>query len=57
MSNDRESSYRQLTFKMEENIGSVVLEHLGYKFNIHILNVDFLLNRGVTLAVDMMVRP
>lgn len=30
------------TFKMEKNVGLVVLEHLGNKLNIHVLDVDFL---------------
>lgn len=32
------------TFEVEEDIGLVVLEHLGYQLNIHILDID-LLNR------------
>lgn len=27
---------------MEENIGLVVLEHLGNQLNVHVLNVDIL---------------
>lgn len=30
------------TFKVEENIRLVVLEHLRDKLNIHVLDVDFL---------------
>lgn len=30
------------TFKVEEDIRLVVLEHLRHKLNIHVLDVDFL---------------
>ena len=30
------------TFKMEQNIRLVVLEHLRHELNIHVLDVDFL---------------
>lgn len=33
---------KRLTFKMEEDIGLVVLEHLGDQLDVHILNVDLL---------------
>lgn len=31
-----------LTFKMEEHIRTIILEHLCGKLNIHVLNIDFL---------------
>ena len=31
-----------LTFKVKEYIGSIILEHLSNKFDIHVLNVDLL---------------
>lgn len=30
------------TFKVEENIGSVVFEHLSHQLDIHVLNIDIL---------------
>lgn len=30
------------TFKMEEDIGLIVLEHLGNQFDIHVLDIDLL---------------
>lgn len=30
------------TFKMKEDIGLIILKHLGHKLNIHVLDVDFL---------------
>lgn len=39
---------------MEENIGSIVVEHLSNKLNVHILDVDFLLNPQLpALAADI----
>lgn len=35
------------TFKVKENIWLVVFKHLGHKFHIHILNVNFLLNATI----------
>ena len=32
------------TFKVEKHIGSVILKHLSHKFDVHILNVDFLVS-------------
>lgn len=29
---------------MEENVGLIVFEHLGDKLNIHVVNIDFLLD-------------
>ena len=31
-----------LTFEVKEHVGSIVLEHLSNKFDIHILDVDLL---------------
>lgn len=31
-----------LTFEVEEDVGLVILEHLGDKLHIHVLDVDFL---------------
>ncbi len=31
------------TLEMEQNILLIVLEHLGNEFNVHVLNVDFLM--------------
>lgn len=36
-------SQSQLTFQVEEHIRLVVFEHLGDKLDIHIVNIDFLL--------------
>ena len=36
------SLFSKDTFKMEEDIGLVVFEHLSHQFDIHILKVDFL---------------
>jgi hypothetical protein len=36
---------------VEEHIGLVVLEHLGDKLDIHIVNIDFLLNVLVEVLV------
>jgi len=27
---------------MEQDVGLIVLKHLGHKFNVHVLDVDFL---------------
>lgn len=32
-----------LTFEVKEHVGSIVLEHLSNKFDIHILDVDLLI--------------
>ena len=33
----------QLTFQVEQHVGLVVFEHLSDQFDIHIVNIDFLL--------------
>ena len=33
---------RHLTFKMEQHIRLIVLEHLRHQFDIHVLDIDFL---------------
>ena len=33
---------RVLTFQVKEHIGSIIFEHLSNKFDIHVLDVDFL---------------
>lgn len=35
---------RILTFQVKEHIGSIVFEHLSNKFDIHVLDVDLLVN-------------
>ena len=30
------------TFKVEEDVGLVVFEHLSYELRVHVLDVDFL---------------
>ena len=37
-----ERLWRGRTFKMKENVGLVVLEHLRNQFHIHVLDVHFL---------------
>ena len=38
----------QQTFQVKENIGLVVLEHLGHELNVHVLDVDFLRRSSVS---------
>ena len=42
-----------LTFKVEEHIGSIVLEHLSNKFNIHVLDVDLLVQKRPCISAQL----
>lgn len=39
-----------LTFKVKEYIGSIILEHLSNKFDIHVLDVDLLVSNGTCIS-------
>ena len=39
-----------LTFKVEEHIGSIVIEHLSNKLDVHVLDVDLLVPIGTCIS-------
>ncbi len=39
-----------LTFKVEEYIGPIVLEHLSNKLDVHVLDVDLLVSIGTCIS-------
>ena len=43
---------RILTFQVKEHIGSIILEHLSNKFDVHVLDVDLLVKLVPALAQD-----
>lgn len=45
---------RILTFQVKEYIGSIVLEHLSDKFDIHVLDVDLLVQIGTCISARFM---
>ena len=38
---------------MKEHIGSIILEHLSNKLNIHVLNVDLLVQGGTCISTRL----
>lgn len=36
------NGHRRHTLQMEEDVGLVVLEHLGHQLDIHVLDIDIL---------------
>lgn len=44
------------TFQVKQHIGSIVLEHLSNKFDIHVLNIDLLVQNGTCISARLQQR-
>jgi hypothetical protein len=43
--NERSQSMDRLTFQVEQHVRLVVLEHLRYELDVHVLHIDLLMCR------------